>query len=113
MKLLLDENIHVKFKYRLLERGLEVFTVADKKWNAKQNGELLQLMIDEGFTHLLTFDRNLSSQQNFEKYPLPVIIVVAPSNTYNLLMEMIDEIVFAIQKSAVGPNVVLYQKKYS
>ena len=111
MKLLLDENIHVKFKYRLLERGLKVFTVADKKWNSKQNGELLQLMIDEGFTHLLTFDRKLSSQQNFKKYPLPVISVIAPSNTYSILMEMIDEIVIAIQKAVVGSNVVVYQKK--
>jgi hypothetical protein len=111
MKLLLDENIHVKFKYRLLERGLEVFTVADKKWNAKQNGELLQLMSDEEFTHLLTFDRNLSSQQNFEKYPLPVIIIIAPSNTYCILMEMIDEIVIAIQKAIIGSNIVIYQKK--
>lgn len=113
MRLLLDENIHVKFKYRLAERGLEVFTVADKKWNAKQNGELLQLMMEEGFTHLLTFDSKLPSQQNFQKYPLPVISVIAPSNTYTILMEMIDEIVIAVQKAVVGSNVVVYQKKYS
>ena len=111
MKLLLDENIHVKFKYRLLEKGLEAFTVAEKKWNAKQTGELLQLMIDEEFIHLLAFDRNLSSQQNFEKYPIPVISVIASSNTYNILMEMIDEIVIAIKKAVVGSNVVVYQKK--
>ena len=70
-------------------------------------------MMDEGFTHLLTFDRNLSSQQNFEKFPLPVISVIAPSNTYNILMEMVNEIVIAIQKAVVGSNVVIYQKKYS
>lgn len=51
MKLLLDENIHVKFKYRLLEKGFEVSTVFEKKWNAKKNGELLRLMIEED-THI-------------------------------------------------------------
>lgn len=111
MKLLLDENIHVKLKYRLQERGLEVYTVVEKKWNAKLNGELFELMIDDGFTHLITFDRQLTSQQNFEKYPFPVIIIIAPANTYSILMEMFEEIIITIQKASVGSNLVLYQKK--
>ena len=111
MKLLLDENIHVKLKYRLLERGLDVFTVAEKKWNAKQNGELLQLMIEEGFTHFLTFDSKLSSQQNFTKYPIAVIAIIAPSNSYKILMEIFDEILQVIQTAVEGSNIVVYQKK--
>jgi hypothetical protein len=102
MKLLLDENIHIKLKYRLLERGL---------WNSKQNGELLQLMIEEGFTHLLTFDSKLSFQQNFAKYPIPVIAIIAPSNSYKILMEMFEEIVQTIQTAMIGANVVVYQTK--
>jgi predicted nuclease of predicted toxin-antitoxin system len=111
MKLLLDENIHIKLKYRLLERGLDVFTVTEKKWNSKQNGELLQLMIEEGFTHLLTFDSKLSFQQNFAKYPIPVIAIIAPSNSYKILMEMFEEIVQTIQTAMIGANVVVYQTK--
>ncbi len=111
MKLLLDENIHVKFKYRLLERGLNVFTVTEKKWNGKENGELLKLMMNEEFTHLITFDSQLSSQQNFEKYPILVIIIIAPFNSYDILMEMVEEIVMTVQTAVVGANMVLYQKK--
>ena len=111
MKLLLDENIHVKLKYRFLERGIDAFTVSEKNWRAKQNGELLQLMIDNDFTHLLTFDSKLSSQQNFVKYPIPVIEIIAPSNTYNILMEMFEEIMKTIQTAVVGSNTVVYQKK--
>jgi predicted nuclease of predicted toxin-antitoxin system len=74
MKLLLDENLPVKLKYRFLEKGIDASTVADKKWNSKQNGELLELLISEKFTHLVTFDSNLSFQQNFIKYPIPVML---------------------------------------
>ncbi len=111
MKLLLDENLPVKLKYRLLERGLEVFTIADKKWNSKQNGELLELMIDDQFTHFLTFDSHLSFQQNLLKYPIPVIAIIAPFNNYAIIMEMFEEIVRVVKTAVPGSNVVIYQKK--
>ena len=111
MKLLLDENLPVKLKYRFLDRQIETFTVADKKWNAKQNGELLELMIDEGFTHLLTFDSNISFQQNFLRYPVPVIIIIASSNDYVTIMEIFDQIIAGINNSVVGPNIVIHPSK--
>lgn len=112
MKLLLDENLPVKLKYRLLERGLEVFTIADKKWNSKQNGELLELMIDEGFTHFLTVDSHLSFQQNLLKYPIPVIAIIAPFNIYALIMEMFEEIVRVVKTALAGSTIIICQKKY-
>ncbi len=111
MKLLLDENLPVKLKYRLLERGLETSTIADKKWNSKQNGELLKLMIEEGFTHFLTFDSQIAFQQNLIKYSIPVITIIAPFNNYLIIMEMFEEIVLAIQEAVIGSNVVVYEKK--
>lgn len=111
MKLLLDENIHVKFKYRLLEKGFEVSTVFEKKWNAKKNGELLRLMIEEGYTHLITFDKNLPLQQNFNSLPIPVIVISAPYNTNDMIMEMYNEIIDAITMAEVGLNTVKYIKK--
>lgn len=105
---MLDENIHVKFKFRLIERGITALTVADKKWSVKKNGELLQLMTEEGFTHLLTFDTSIASQQNFKRFPLPVIILIAPPNTYTVLMEMLEEIVRIIPGASIGPTPVIY-----
>ena len=43
MKLLLDENLPVKLKYRFIENGIEVFTARDMQWLGKENGELLDL----------------------------------------------------------------------
>jgi predicted nuclease of predicted toxin-antitoxin system len=48
MKLLLDENLPRKLKYRFNETFV-VITVNEMKWNAKKNGELIQLLQDNGF----------------------------------------------------------------
>ena len=39
-KVLLDENLPVKLKYRLKD-VCEIYTVSDKEWNALENGDLL------------------------------------------------------------------------
>jgi len=111
MKLLLDENLPVKLKFRLIEKGLDTFTVADKKWNAKQNGELLQLMLAEGFTHLVTFDSNISFQQNFVMYPIPVIVIIAFSNNYSTIMDLFEDLVKIINQAAIGSNTIVHPEK--
>ena len=47
MKLLLDENLPKRLKDDFA--GHEIYTVRDKGWNGKKNGELLILMISENF----------------------------------------------------------------
>jgi len=90
MKLLLDENLPKRLKNDLSE--YEIYTVRDKEWNGKKNGELLKLMIADGFDALLTFDKNLQYQQNFNKYSLPVILLNAPDNSYITLRELVPKI---------------------
>jgi predicted nuclease of predicted toxin-antitoxin system len=80
MKLLLDENLPKRLKFDFTEH--EIYTVRDMGWNSKKNGELLRLMISENFECLLTFDRNLKYQQNFQKYKIPVLVLHAQDNTY-------------------------------
>jgi hypothetical protein len=76
----------------------------------QKNGELFQLMIDEGFTHLVTFDNKLPQQQNFNRYPIPVVVIVAPYNTYDMMMKMYDEIVDVVINIEIGLNIVAYSK---
>ena len=76
MKLLLDENLPKKLKRDLTIH--EVYHVSDKGWQGKKNGELLALMLAEGFDALITIDKNLKFQQNFSKYPIPVLVLAAP-----------------------------------
>lgn len=87
MKLLLDENLPKKLKLYLPNH--EVYHVSDKLWNGKKNGELLKLMLEGGFDALLTFDKNLQFQQNFEKYPLPVLVLIAAKNNFDSLNPLI------------------------
>lgn len=90
MKILLDENLPKKLKNDF--SGIEVYTVREKGWQGKQNGELLNLMIENNFDILITFDKNLKHQQNFSKYPVPVIAIIAPDNTYLKLKKIVPEV---------------------
>jgi len=105
IKLLIDENLPKRLNVDFPEK--EIFIVSDKKWNSKKNGELLELMIDEGFDVLLTFDKNLQYQQNFKKYPISVLILNAEDNTYRTLKQLVPIIQkFLASDLNVGPTVV-------
>jgi len=80
MKLLLDENLPKKLKLDFPSH--EVFTVREMNWNGIKNGELLKLMIENNFDALLSFDQSIPHQQNFEKYPVTVFVLIAEINTH-------------------------------
>ncbi len=90
MRLLLDENLPKRLKNDF--PGHEVFIVRDKGWNGIKNGELLRLMVANGFDALLTFDKNLQHQQNFSKYTITVFVLNAPINTYGELAKLSSKI---------------------
>ena len=90
MKLLLDENLPKRLKLDFPEH--EIYTVRDKGWDGKKNGELMRLMVDENFNTLITFDKNLQHQQNFKKYTIPVLVLNASNNTYLTLKDLVPKI---------------------
>ena len=103
MKLLLDENLPKKLKNDF--PGHTVLTISEKKWLGKSNGELMQLMVAEKFDALLTFDKNLQHQQNFEKYPIAVLVLNARNNSYNVLRRLIPQVRTLLTSGIkVGPN---------
>ena len=110
MKLLLDENLPVKLKHRFKEFGWDVFTMKDMQWFGKENGELLQLMIENNFTSFLTTDNNLAYQQNFLNYPLQVVIMIAPDNTYETIMSFIELVKLKLKENFIGPQPVIAPK---
>ena len=101
-KVLLDENLPLKLKYRLQD-VCEIFTVNDKGWNALENGDLINAMQDDGFDFLLTSDKNLQYQQNLDKYSISFIILNVPNNNYETLLPLVPKI-----KAVLAGNV---QKK--
>jgi predicted nuclease of predicted toxin-antitoxin system len=90
MKLLLDENLPKKLRTDF--PGHDVLTVRDMEWNGIKNGPLLQLMIENGFHALLTFDKNLQHQQNFKKYTTTVFVLSAINNTYAVLTKLTPKV---------------------
>jgi hypothetical protein len=90
MKLLLDENLPKRLKQDLTHH--DVATVRDKGWAGIINGKLLQLLIEEQFNVLVTFDKNLRHQQNFDKYPITMIVLVAVDNRYSTLAALVPEL---------------------
>jgi hypothetical protein len=49
-------------------------------------------MIDNDFSALLTFDKNLQHQQNFRKYSLTVFVLSAPNNTYAMMQRLVPQV---------------------
>ena len=84
IKVLLDENLPVKLKYRLQD-VCEVYTVRDKGWNALENGDLIKAMEEDNFDYLITSDKNLRYQQNIEKYNIAFIILNVMNNNYETI----------------------------
>ena len=106
MKLLLDENLPKKLITDFPHH--EVFTVRDMGWNGIKNGPLLQLMIENGFNALMTFDKNLQHQQNFKKYTITVFVLSAINNTYIELAKLTPKIHWHLNAEIlpVGPIII-------
>ena len=96
MKLLLDENLPKRLKLDFPDH--EIYTVRDMGWNGKTNGELMLLMIADHFEALLTFDKNMQHQQNFNLYTIPVLVLNAPNNIYPALKKLVPQIKETLKK---------------
>lgn len=90
-KVLLDENLPVKIKYRLQD-SCEIYTVSDKNWNSFENGNLIRTMEKDEFDFLITSDKNLQYQQNIANYRISFIILDIPDNNYETILLLVEKI---------------------
>lgn len=106
MRLLLDENLPKRLKLDFPEH--DVSTVRDRQWNGVKNGELLILLLENGFDALLTFGKNLQYQQNFSKYTLTVFVLMAKTNQYTELVKLIPQVKEYLSKGQMpkGPVII-------
>lgn len=96
MRILLDENLPKKLKIDLSE--FDVLSVKEKGWEGKKNSELLTLMLNDNINTLKTFDKNIKHQQNFEKFPISVLVLIASDNTYLTLKNLIPKKIVFIKQ---------------
>ncbi|HYX14715.1 MAG TPA: DUF5615 family PIN-like protein [Nostoc sp.] len=103
MRILLDECVARPLKRELTD--YEVRTVVEMGWSGKKNGELLQLIIQESFTIILTTDQNLRYQQNFQQAGVAVVVLVASSNRLPDLLPLIPSVRPVL--ATIAPGVVV------
>lgn len=111
MKLLLDENLPKRLKTDFADH--EVHTVRDMGWNGIKNGQLLQLLAENEFEFdaLLTFDKILRYQQNFQKYTITVFVLSASINSYQELTKLSPRIKSHLNKKLLPSGAVIIESK--
>ncbi|MBO0696816.1 MAG: hypothetical protein J2P46_00340 [Zavarzinella sp.] len=87
MRLLLDECVPKRL--RLHFPGHDARTVRQMGWSGKRNGELLGLMLANGFEVFVTVDRNMPFQQNIAASGVAVLVLVGTSNRVADLLPVI------------------------
>ncbi len=89
MRILLDECLPRRLKGDLV--GHQARTVPEMGWASKKNGELLALAEPE-FDVFLTVDRNLSFQQDINRFDIAVVVLVAKGNRHSDLQPLVPEL---------------------
>jgi predicted nuclease of predicted toxin-antitoxin system len=100
MRLLLDECVPKRLRREL--PGHEISTVVEMGWSGKRNGELLKLMVTNGFVGFLTVDKNLEFQQNVRASGLGVVVLVARTNRMKELRPLAPAILSALDHLKPG-----------
>ena len=97
MKILLDENLPKQLK---ADFGPEydVKNVRDMGWLGKKNGELLGLIVFNGFDFFVTIDKNLRYQQNLDRIKLVIFLLLAYNNRRETLQILIEKIKVKIKE---------------
>jgi len=97
MKVLLDENIDVRFKKYFTEHH-EIYTVNDMNWNGIKNGELLKLIEQFNFDCWIVVDKNIPYQQNISKLPCLIIVLDVFRNILKHLEPFVPQILEILQQ---------------
>jgi hypothetical protein len=103
--ILLDENVPKKLKYRFGE-NYTVNTTVEKGWASKTNGALMELLNESNCQYFITCDKGIAYQQNLDKINFTLIILVAASNDYEILLPLILLTIQAIEKSTPDTKLI-------
>ena len=91
MKILLDENLTKQLKADF-GPDYDVKTVRDMGWLGKKNGELLGLIVFNGFDFFVTIDKNLRHQQNLDRIELKIFLLLAVNNCRETLQAFVKKV---------------------
>lgn len=109
MKILLDENIDIRFKFLFSETVHDVYTVRDMKWNGIKNGVLLTLLREYQLECWIVVDKNLPYQQNISTLPCLVNVLDVFRNTLKQIKPLIAAILAALETQQENNVLVISQ----
>ena len=98
MKILLDENIDVRFKNLFDANVHAVFTIKDMDWLGIKNGVLLKLLEENSFDVFISVDKKLPYQQNEKNLPVLIIILNVKRNVLERISKLYPEILKLISR---------------
>ncbi len=101
-KILLDENIPKRLKFRLLEVESDVFTAKDMDWLSVKNGKLLALAVENRFDIFVTTDKNIPFQHNISQIDLAFIVLNVSNLKYEFIQPLLPQIFMLIPDAAKG-----------
>lgn len=99
MRLLLDECVPKRLGREFV--GHEVLTATEAGWSGLRNGELLRAASRE-FDAFVTVDQGIPYQQNLAGAAIPVLLLVASSNSIEALRPLIPEALQALRTVRAG-----------
>jgi hypothetical protein len=105
MKILLDENIDVRFKNLFPSAVHDVYTVRDMNWTGVKNGVLLRLLEENGFDRWIVVDKNLPYQQNVGTLPCLIVVFDVFRNTLKQITAMLPAVLNALA-SSTGKKII-------
>ena len=102
-KVLLDECLPKKLKYRIEELDINFFvkTTPEMGWASLSNGQLLSVAEVE-FDVFVTSDKNLSFQQFIPTSSIQVVLLKAKTNTYEDLVTLVEKLSSVIKDHEPG-----------
>jgi hypothetical protein len=100
MRVLLDENVPRKLKYRLGPEH-DATTVPEHGWSGLLNGDLLSAA-DGEFDAFVTVDRGLEYQQGLAGLSIRIIVLRSLSNKYEALLPLVPSIRSALSRARPG-----------
>ncbi|QAA82176.1 hypothetical protein EI546_10775 [Aequorivita sp. H23M31] len=108
MKLLLDENLPKKLKYRF-PSTFNLITVPELEWGGVKNGDLLKKMNDENLKVLISIDKSFNHQQNLITHSVCLIVLKAKDNRYETLLKFMPKLL-SVLNNALDPGVILIEQ---
>ncbi len=110
MKILLDENIDVRFKNMFDTKEYQVFTVRDMDWLGIKNGELLILLQKNFFDIFIAVDKNLPYQQNKKTLPVLIIVLDVKRNVLAAVSKLYPKILQILSRPFSKEIIVINEK---